>query len=34
MESILNLRALTEGHNMNTEALQCLADIGTRATLR
>lgn len=34
MESILKLRAQTEGHNVNAEALQCLADIGSRATLR
>lgn len=34
MENILKLRAQTEGHNLNGDALQYLADIGSRATLR
>lgn len=34
MESILKLRAQTEGINVNPDALQLLGDIGTRATLR
>lgn len=34
MENILKLRAQTEGHNVNADALQQLADIGSRATLR
>lgn len=34
MENILKLRAQTEGHNLNSDALQSLAEIGTRATLR
>lgn len=34
MENILKLRAQTEGHNLNSDALQYLAEIGTRATLR
>jgi len=34
MENILKLRAQTEGHSLNNEGLQALADIGSRATLR
>lgn len=34
MENIMKLRAQTEGHNVNADALQCLADVGARATLR
>lgn len=34
MESIIKLRAQTEGINVNPDALQLLADIGDRSTLR
>ncbi|XP_065223028.1 ruvB-like helicase 1 [Planococcus citri] len=34
MESIIKLRAQTEGININPDALQLLADIGDRSTLR
>lgn len=33
-ENILKLRAQTEGLNVSPDALQLLADIGTRSTLR
>lgn len=34
MENIMKLRAQTEGHSLNNDALQALAEIGSRATLR
>lgn len=34
IEAILKIRAQTEGINIDTDALQVLSNIGTRATLR